>query len=295
MAIKTVKYTLNGQTYDLTYNSQTKKYEATITAPAQSSYSQDGHKYAGKVEVKDNAGNTTTVDQTHETLGEALKLRVLEKVVPEITITYPTDSAFITTETPKITFKVTDAGSGVDKSTIKLVIGETTITESITATPTENGFDCTYTSTTLGNGKHTIKVMASDNDGNATTSKPVTFTIDTIPPTLNVNTPAEGLVTNVAKLTVSGTTDDATSKPVTVTVNGQAVTVAEGGTFTKEITLTEGANTITVVATDKAGKTTTVVRNVTLNTHAPEIRSITLTPNPVDCGKTFVIAVEVVD
>lgn len=74
MAIKTVKYTLNGQTYDLTYNSQTKKYEATITAPTQSSYSQDGHKYAGKVEVKDNAGNTTTVDQTHETLGEALKL-----------------------------------------------------------------------------------------------------------------------------------------------------------------------------------------------------------------------------
>lgn len=223
-------------------------------------------------------------------------IRVLEKVAPEITITYPTDSAFITTETPKITFKVTDTGSGVDKSTIKLVIGETTVTEGITANPVENGFDCTYTpTTTLGNGKHTIKVMASDNDGNATTSKPVTFTIDTIPPTLNVNTPAEGLVTNVAKLTVSGTTDDATSKPIIVTVNGQAVTVAEGGAFTKEITLTEGANTITVVATDKAGKSTTVVRNVTLNTHAPEIRSITLTPNPVDCGKTFVIAVEVVD
>lgn len=46
---------------------------------------------------------------------------------------------------------------------------------------------------------------------------------------------------------------------------------------------------------DKAGKTTTVTRKVTLDTAAPVIKSITLTPNPVDCGKTFVIAVEVTD
>lgn len=51
----------------------------------------------------------------------------------------------------------------------------------------------------------------------------------------------------------------------------------------------------TVKATDKAGKTTTVVRTVTLDTAAPVIKSITLTPNPVDCGKTFVISVEVTD
>lgn len=85
------------------------------------------------------------------------------------------------------------------------------------------------------------------------------------------------------------------SKPVTVTVNGATVTVGTDGTFTKDVTLAEGANTITIVAKDKAGKTTTVTRKVTVDTSAPVIKSVTLTPNPVDCGKTFIIAVEITD
>lgn len=38
MSVKSVQAIINGQTYTLTYNSQTKKYEATVTAPAKSSY-----------------------------------------------------------------------------------------------------------------------------------------------------------------------------------------------------------------------------------------------------------------
>ena len=34
MAIKAVKAVINGQTYNLTLNSGTGKYEATVTAPA---------------------------------------------------------------------------------------------------------------------------------------------------------------------------------------------------------------------------------------------------------------------
>ena len=52
---------------------------------------------------------------------------------------------------------------------------------------------------------------------------------------------------------------------------------------------------IAIIGQNGAGKTTTVTRKVTLDTAAPVIKSITLTPNPVDCGKTFVIAVEVTD
>lgn len=103
------------------------------------------------------------------------------------------------------------------------------------------------------------------------------------------------LITNKKTVTVSGKTDDVSSKPVTVTVNGATVTVGTDGTFTKDVTLAEGANTITIVAKDKAGKTTTVTRKVTVDTSAPVIKSVTLTPNPVDCGKTFIIAVEITD
>lgn len=93
-------------------------------------------------------------------------------------------------------------------------------------------------------------------------------------------------------------TNDATSSPVTVTVKlnsgaAEAVTVGSDGRFSKALTLAEGTNTIIVVAKDGAGKTTTVTRTVTLNTVAPTIKSVTITPNPVDCGKTFVISVEV--
>ena len=44
MAVKTVQAVINGVTTTLTYNSTSKKYEATITAPATSSYNNnDGH------------------------------------------------------------------------------------------------------------------------------------------------------------------------------------------------------------------------------------------------------------
>lgn len=42
MAIKAVKATINGQTYNLTQNMSTGKWEATITAPGKTSYNQAG-------------------------------------------------------------------------------------------------------------------------------------------------------------------------------------------------------------------------------------------------------------
>lgn len=56
-----------------------------------------------------------------------------------------------------------------------------------------------------------------------------------------------------------------------------------------------------LIYTDPIGKelgyilNANVVRNVTLDTAAPVIKSISITPNPVDCGKTFIISVEITD
>lgn len=294
MAVKTVQYIFNGQTYNLTYNSKTKKYEATVTAPSKSSYNQTDHVMGGTVKATDQAGNVTTVDQTHSTLGASLKLRVKEKVAPVISITAPSAGAYITNTTPTIEFSVTDADSGVNSGTIAVTIDGTAIS-SVTKTAITGGYKCTCTPAALKDGAHTISVTASDNDGNAASAKTSSFTVDTVPPTLSVTAPTDGLITNKSTVTVTGKTDDATSKPVTVTVNGTAVTVGTDGAFSKDVSLANGSNTITIIAKDKAGKTTTVTRTVTLDTVAPVIKSISLTPNPVDCGKTFVIAVEVTD
>lgn len=301
--VKTVQAIVNGQTYTLTLNSSTGKYEATLTAPATSSYPLDGHYYPVTIKATDDAGNTAAKDATDTTLGSSLRLQVKEKTAPVIAVTAPTASALLTNNKPTITWKVTDDDSGVDPSTIGLTIdsGSKITGDAIAKTAITNGYQCTYTPTTaFSDGSHTLKFDASDHDGNAAAQKSVTFKVDTVPPTLSVTAPTADLVTNKAACTVTGKTSDATSGPVTLTIklnNGTAaeVTVGSDGSFSKTLTLTEGVNTITVVATDGAGKTTTVTRTVTLKTSAPVIRSALITPNPVDVTKTYTISVEVVD
>ena len=183
----------------------------------------------------------------------------------------------------------------MNPDTIKLLIDGSEIS-GITKTKTMSGYSCSYKpSTALSDGSHTVVVKASDYDGNAATQKSVSFKIDTVPPELSVTSPVNKLVTNKTKVTVAGTTNDATSSPVTLTINGSAVTVYDDGTFSKDITLKDGSNTITVVAKDGAGRTTTVTRTVTLDTKAPVISDVSLAPNPADVGATYVISVSVTD
>lgn len=89
MAIKTVQAEVNGQVVTLTLNSSTGKYEAQLTAPAASSFKLSGGYYPVTVKATDTAGNMTTVDSTHSTLGNSLKLRVKEQVKPTVTILSP--------------------------------------------------------------------------------------------------------------------------------------------------------------------------------------------------------------
>lgn len=301
MAVKTVQVVINGQTHTLTYNATTKKYEATITAPSTSSYNQNGHYYNVKVKATDEAGNSVTKDATDTTLGSSLQLKVKEKVAPVISITAPSSSAKLTNNKPVINWTVTDADSGVNPSTIKLIIDSQTITTGITKTQSGKNYTCSYTPTTaLSDGTHTIKVSASDYDGNVATQKSVTFTVDTVPPELSVSAPVDNLVTNQSSLVVKGTTNDVTSSPVTLTIklNGgteQTVEVGSDGSFTKTLTLVTGENTIAITAKDGAGKTSTVTKKVVLDQTAPVIQSVTISPNPVNAGATYTISVEVTD
>ncbi len=301
MAVKTVQAVINGQTYTLTYNATTKKYEATAAAPSTSSYNQNGHYYNVQIKATDEAGNSVTKDATDTTLGSSLQLKVKEKVAPVITITSPASSAKLTNNKPVIKWNVTDADSGVDPSKIKLIIDSQTITTGITKTASGKNYTCSYIPTTaLSDGSHTIKISASDYDGNAAVQKSVTFTVDTVPPELSVTSPVDNLVTNQSSIVVTGTTNDVTSSPVTLTIklnNGaeQTVEVGSDGSFSKTLTLVAGENTIVITAKDGAGKTSTVTKKVELDQTAPVIQSVTITPNPVNAGATYTISVEVTD
>lgn len=57
-------------------------------------------------------------------------------------------------------------------------------------------------------------------------------------------------------------------------------------------TLTLTADTVIILV---AGLKTTITRTVTLDTGAPVFQEISIIPNPVDAGKTYVISVKVTD
>lgn len=299
MAIKTVKATINGQTYDLTLNSASGKWEATITAPGKTSYNLAGGYYNVSVEATNEAGTKGSADASTV---DGLKLVVKETVAPVITIVSPTAGAYVANSKQPVVFNITDetGGSGVDISTLVVKQDGTAVAAAnITHTAIANGYSVTYTpSAALRDGSHTVTINCKDHDGNAAAEKSTTYTVDTVPPTLNVTSPADGLITAASSVTVAGTTNDATSSPVVITIslNGTdqgTIPVGTGSTFSKVVTLKEGSNTIIVKAKDAAGKESSVTRTVTLDTSVPKIKAATITPNPVDTGKTMVISVTI--
>ena len=297
MAISTVRAQVNGTWHTLTYDSASGAYKATITAPGQTSYNQSGGYYNVTIEATNTAGTKGTANGTTLT---GLRLVVKEKVAPTITILSPTNSAFVTNNKQPVVFNIVDesGGSGIKLSTLVVKQDGTAVASSaVVTTAITNGYSVTYTpASALSDGSHTVTITVSDNDGNAATAKSTTYTVDTVPPTLNITAPADNLVTATASLTVSGKTNDSTSSPVTITItlNGTAqgtISVATDGSFSKAVTLAEGSNTIVVTAKDAAGKTTSVTKKVTLDTSIPKVTSATVSPNPVDAGATMIISV----
>lgn len=299
MAISQVRAKVNGTWYTLTLNSSTGKYEATITAPGATSYNQSGGYYNVTVEATNTAGTKGTADGSTLT---GLRLVVKERVAPVITIMSPSSGAYVTNSKQPVVFTIVDedGGSGIDLNTLTVKQdGKTVAAGTLKTTSITNGYSVTYTpASALSDGSHTVTVNVSDHDGNAATQKSTTYKVDTVPPTLNITSPTDGLITATSSLNVSGKTNDATSSPVTVKIklNGKdqgSITVGSDGSFSKSITLADGGNTIEITATDAAGKSSSVTRTVTLDSSVPKVVSATITPNPVDAGATMIISVEI--
>ncbi len=297
MAIQTVRAQINGTWHTLTYDSASGTWKATITAPGATSFHQSGGYYNVVIEATNTAGTSATADGA--TLS-GLRLVVKERVAPVITILSPTSGAVVTNNRQPVVFTVVDenGGSGVKQSSIAVTIdGNNVASNELAFTAITNGYSVTYTpASALGDGEHTVAINAADNDGNAATAKTTIFRIDTVPPTLNISAPTDGLITSTPSLAVRGTTNDTSSSPVSVKIslNGVdqgGVEVGGDGSFSKTITLAEGVNTIVITATDGAGKESSVTRTVTLDSSVPKVVSAAIAPNPVDAGATMVISV----
>ncbi len=302
MTIQSVQVELNGTWYTLALNSGSGNYEGTFNAPGQTSYQQPNHVYNMQVKATNTAGTVATVDGD---VFSSLHLRVLERLAPTVTITSPGQGAYVGNAQQPILFQLRDeaGGSGINLAALSLTIdsGEAVGSDSpgMVCSAVANGYDCTYTpQVALADGLHTVTINVSDHDGNAAPAASRSYTQDTVPPVLNVSSPADGFLVNQAALVLTGSTNDAVSSPVAVSVslNGNdqgSVTVEADGSFSKSLVLTEGENIIIVTATDSAGKSSSVTVTGTLDTSTPEITAVEVLPNPVDAGATMVVKVTV--
>ena len=211
MSVKEVVLTLNGQNYALRKNTEG-EYEAVITAPEESGYTQPEHAYVMELRITDQSG-TIVIDKNHDTFGSKMKLAVVERVPPVISPVFPTESAYLTERTVQIQFDVTDDDSGVKKDTISLQIDAgTMLTKQLTEISVIEGYHCTYV-TALKEGVHILRIKAEDRDGNAI-KKIVTFKVDTTAPSLNISEPSDHIALNVPTCRIVGITNDTTSAPL---------------------------------------------------------------------------------
>jgi len=286
------------QQYNASYSGG--EWSVDIPSGSESSYSQANHTYPIELHAFDAAGNETIMYATDDTYGDQLNIRVLEKTKPTATIVSPTQGSVLGSATQDIAMELSDAGgSGLNMASVIFKVNNVQVTQGVSWQDGADGKKtCTYHATNLSDGSNSVSLQVTDNDGNVSDVATVSFVISTSAPTLNVTSPAEGLVTNSNTVTVAGTAA-AGSDAVTlteVTINGEPADIGEGGAFSKEVSgLPDGANTITVVAKDSLGKTTTVTRHVTVDTKAPIISDVEAEATTVDANSTIHLTFKIVD
>lgn len=194
----------------------------------------------------DAAGNTGTASTTFTV-----------DILPTVAITTPANGSVINDATPAITGTSTQAGG-----TITLTVDGTPV-----VVPTDASGGWSFTPLVpLAQGSHTVTATATDAQANVATASS-TFTVDTIPPTVAITSPANGSTTNDSTPTVAGTSD-VVSGPVQVSIDGGApvavTTDATGHWSLTSPTLTNGPHVVTASATDAAGNTGTATSSFTV-------------------------------
>ena len=185
----------------------------------------------------------------------------VDTTAPTLTITVPSNNAYQTSTSQTVTWTRSDAGSGLQGSSYHIDGGAWS---GIVLATTSNTF------TGLTDGVHVVEVRCFDN-ANLVTTKSVSFTVDTVNPTLVIDNPANLYLTNSTSVTVYWNGSDATAG-----INGYQYSL-DGASFSGTTApifhlfsgLSNGNHYVDVKAVDKATRTTTKRVNFTVDNVAP--------------------------
>ena len=233
------------------------------------------------VRATDTAGNVSDpVEATFE-----LDTQIASPVVATVDQdTGVSNSDQITNDTTLIVTGTAEPNSTVTVSETTLGVIGTVITDAA------GQWSLDATSTVLAEGSHSFTAVAVDVAGNTSiTSAALVVQVDVTDPTVTIDSPADGLVSNT-NVTVTGVAADTVALDlVEVQIDGDsggtfsAVTVQPDGSYSLDTTYLldgteDGVHTVAVRATDVAGNVSTLTQVTwTLDTQvdAPLITSIT--------------------
>ncbi|WP_340820677.1 PGF-pre-PGF domain-containing protein [Methanolobus sp. WCC4] len=174
----------------------------------------------------------------------------------------PANGSYINDTLPLIYINIADNASGVNKSSISMIINGSQV--DFTNTSISMGYNISNVTDMEFVHNQTIDVMVNATDNNSNfMSHSWSFIIDNSTPTIAITSPSDGSSTASGSVSISGIANG-TGSPASVTVNGIETSVEEiNGTFVETVDLSVGTNIIYANVTDSAGNTNTTSINIT--------------------------------
>jgi hypothetical protein len=196
-----------------------------------------------------------------------------------------TATAAVTVDTTKPVVLAGESG-GIVNHAMSIAFRAIDSDATAVATATLNGQPYLSGTTITTDGDYTLRITARDCAGNTSDVRTITFTIDTVAPSIISMTPADGASSGSASQSIGGTvdSDDVASVVISGTSYAAAIT---GRNFTfSGIALAEGINRFTLIATDRAGNASTKSYSLNVKSTTPVV-DILESGAPIAAGTLF--------
>lgn len=183
---------------------------------------------------------------------------------PTLSVTAPVFGSYVNTPRPSLRLAYSDVGIGVDTNTLTATANQSALT---LACDFEADAASCIPSSPFPEGLVSLHLTVKDFAGNLSDAAQISFSVDTIPPSITVTEPAEGFIIRQAVQLIKGQV----SESADLRINNTVVPLQSGNMFAHSVSLSEGVNTISLAARDLAGNASTHTLHLTLDTAPPAV------------------------